>query len=120
MMLPMPGRVRAALKLYLNQEPRRSLHQLAAECAQHGVKASAPTLKRWSSRYRWQDHVAEHDHVVAEESMAQTVGHHVQAMQVFFKLIDAAKGRYEWLIDPNNPNVTPAQRKQGHDNHDAF
>jgi Zn-dependent oligopeptidase len=33
-------------------------------------------------------------------------------MQAHFKLIDSAKRRYTWLLDPNNPNLTPAQRKR--------
>jgi hypothetical protein len=44
--------------------------------------------------------------------MAITVDHRVRAMQAHLKLIDSAKHRYDWLLDPNNPNVTPAQRKR--------
>lgn len=108
----MPGPVRDALKLYLNQTSRRSLRQLTEECAQHGIKASKPTLNRWSVRYSWQRRVAEHDQSVAEKSMASTVDHQVQTVKAYFKLIDSAKSRYYWLIDPNNSSVTPAQRRR--------
>ena len=33
-------------------------------------------------------------------------------MYANFKLIDSAKRRYDWLLDPNNPNLTPAQRRR--------
>jgi hypothetical protein len=101
-----------ALKLYIDQDARRSLRQLAIECPQRGIKASLPSLKRWSVRYGWQRLVAEHDQTAAEKSMAITVDHRVRAMQAHLKLIDSAKQRHYWLVDPNNPNVTPAQRKR--------
>jgi hypothetical protein len=44
--------------------------------------------------------------------MAITVDDRVRAMQAHLKLIDSAKQRHYWLLDPNNPNVTPAQRKR--------
>jgi hypothetical protein len=107
-----PGRVCYALKMYLDQEPRRSLRQLAGECANHSIKASLPTLKRWSVRYRWQQLVAEHDRAATEESIAKTIDFQARAVQAHFKLIDSAKRRYDWILDPNNPNLTPAQRRR--------
>lgn len=104
--------MREALKLYLNQDSRRSLRRLAEECAERGIKASVPTLKRWSARYGWQQHVAEYDQAVAEQSMAATVDNRVRAMQAHFKLIDSAKRRCDLLLDPNNPNLSPAQRRR--------
>jgi hypothetical protein len=98
--------------LYLGQESRRSLRQLAEDCAHNGIKASLPTLKRWSARYRWQQRVVEHDRAAAEQSMSQIVDYRIKAMQTHFKLIDSAKQRYYWLLDPNNPNLTPAQRRR--------
>jgi hypothetical protein len=50
--------------------------------------------------------------VAAEKSMAAPVDYQVQAAKAYFKLIDSAKQRHYWLIDPDNPNVTPAQRKR--------
>jgi hypothetical protein len=108
----MPARVGQAFKLYLAQTCRRSLRRLAKECQARDLNASIATLKRWSVRYGWQRLVAEHDRAAAEKSMAITVDHRVRAMQAHFKLIDSAKQRHYWLIDPNNPNVTPAQRKR--------
>lgn len=108
----MPGPVRDAFKLYLNQDSRRSLRRLAGECTQHNVKASLPTLKRWSARYRWQHHVAEHDRAMLEQSMARTIDTQAQALQAHFKLIDSAKRRYDLLLDPSNPNLSPAQRRR--------
>lgn len=108
----MPGPVRDTLKVYLEQRSRRSLRRLAAECAQHGIKASLPTLKRWSVRYGWQQLVVEHDRAAAEQSMATIVDYRVKAMQAQFKLIDSAKKRHYWLLDPNNPSLTPAQRRR--------
>lgn len=108
----MPGPVSEALRLYLNQTSRRSLRQLAEECTLNGIKTSLPTLKRWSVRYGWQQQVAEHDHAVAEQSMAANVDYRLRAMQAQVELIDSAKQRYHWLLDPNNPNLTPAQRRR--------
>jgi hypothetical protein len=108
----MPGPVRDALTLYLDEETRRSLRLLVGKCAQHGIKASLPTLKRWSARYRWQQLVAEHDRAAAEQSMAITVDHCVRTVQAHLKLIDSAKRRYDWLLDPDNPDLTPAQRRR--------
>jgi hypothetical protein len=106
------GPARDALRLYLNQDSRRSLRRLAEECAQKGIKASIATLKRWSTRFGWRRLAAEHDRAAAEESMARTIDYRAQILEDRFKLIDVAKQRYEWLIDPNNPNVTSAQRKR--------
>jgi hypothetical protein len=108
----MPGPVRDALKLYLDEEARRSLRLLVEKCAEHGIKASLPTLKRWSARYHWQQLVAEHDRAAAEQHMSQIVDYRVKAMQAHFKLIDSAKRRCDLLLDPNNPNLTPAQRRR--------
>jgi hypothetical protein len=108
----MPCPAREALTLYLNQDSRRSLRQLAEQCAQHGIRASLPTLKRWSARYHWQQLVAEHDRAAAEQSMARTIDSQARAMQAHLKLIDSAKQRHYWLLDPNNPNLTPAQRRR--------
>ena len=112
-MIPaMPRTVRDALKIYLDQTSRRSLRQLAQECPAHGIKASIATLKRWSALYNWQQQVREHDRALAEQSMAATVDYRVRAMQAHFKLIDSAKRRYDLLLDPNNPSLTPAQRRR--------
>jgi hypothetical protein len=110
--LSMPGAARDALTLYLGQDCRRSLRQLAEECVQHGIKASLPTLKRWSSRFGWQRAAIEHDQRVAEESQAKSIDYRAQILHDRLKLIDFAKSRYEWLIDPDNPEVTPAQRRR--------
>jgi hypothetical protein len=109
---PMPGPVRDALRVYLDQTSRRSLRQLAIECAQRSVNVSIATLKRWSTRYRWQQHVAEHDRAVHEQSMAMSVDENARALQIHFELIDSAKQQFYALCDPNNPNVTLAQRKR--------
>jgi hypothetical protein len=109
---PLSCQVREALKLYLSQNARRSLRELAKECAAKGIRASLPTLKRWSARYGWQQLVADHDRAAAERTMSQAVEYQAHAMNAYFKLIDSAKSRYYWLVDPDNPNVTPAQRKR--------
>lgn len=57
-------------------------------------------------------HVAEHDQAVAEQSMARTIDSQARAIQARLKLIDSAKRRHDWLLDPNNPDVTPAQRRR--------
>jgi hypothetical protein len=44
--------------------------------------------------------------------MATIVDYRVKAMQAQFKLIDSAKKRHYWLLDPNNPSLTPAQRRR--------
>jgi hypothetical protein len=44
--------------------------------------------------------------------MAKTIDSQARAMQAHFKPIDSAKRRYDWLLDPNNPNLTPAQRRR--------
>ncbi|HLY01968.1 MAG TPA: hypothetical protein VKR56_05660 [Candidatus Cybelea sp.] len=108
----MPSQVRETLKLYLGQNARRSLRELAKECVAQGIKASLPTLKRWSTRFGWKQHVAEHDRAVTERSICQTVDCQAKAINAYLSLIDSAKNRYYWLVDPENPNVTPAQRKR--------
>jgi hypothetical protein len=50
--------------------------------------------------------------MAAEQSMAITVNHRVKATRAYLKLIDSAKRRHYWLLDPNNPNLTPAQRRR--------
>lgn len=106
----MPEPVLNALRVYLDQSARRSLRRLVEDCAQRGVRASIATVKRWSTRYRWQQHVASHDRALVEQSMAMTIDHNARALQTHFQLIDLAKKRFDALCDPNNPNVTAAQR----------
>jgi hypothetical protein len=108
----MPGRVRDAFKLYLNQEPRRSLRRLAEECARNGVKASEPTLKRWSTHFGWQRHVADHDQALAEQAKSITHDQRRRAIDAQLKMLYAALDRYDLLVDPHNPRLTPAQRRR--------
>lgn len=108
----MPDAVRNALKLYLNQDSRRSLRRLAEECAERGIKASVPTLKRWSIRYGWQKLATYHDGARPAASMASNLNQSVQAASNDFKLIDLAKSRIYSLIDPANANVLPTQRRR--------
>jgi recombination DNA repair RAD52 pathway protein len=108
----MPGPVREAVRVYLAQQSRRSLRRLANDGAQHGIKASIATLKRWSQQYGWQRRVAEHDRAVTEQSMAMTVDQHTRAMQAHFKLLDVAKRRCESLFSDEHTDVTPAKRKR--------
>jgi hypothetical protein len=49
---------------------------------------------------------------MTEQSIATTIDSQAWAMRAPFKLIDSAKRRYDLLLDPHNPNVTPAQRKR--------
>lgn len=112
MMLSMPAPARDALELYLKQNSRRSLRQLARECARDGIKAALPTLKRWSSRYGWHQKAAEHDRAMTERSMAITINHNVRALRAHFKLLDSAKKRYDGLGDARKPDSTPAGRKR--------
>ena len=108
----MPNVVREALKLYLNQTCRRSLRGLAVDCAEHGIRASVPTLKRWSVRYGWQKLAADHDRATTVANMASSLNRSIQASSNPFRLIDLAKNRIYSLIDPTNANVSPAQRRR--------
>jgi hypothetical protein len=76
------------------------------------VKVALPPLKRWSARFAWQRLVAEYDQATVEQSIAKTIDFQARAIQAHFKLIDSAMRRYDFLLDPNNPNVTPAQRRR--------
>ena len=109
---PMTGPARDALKLYLNQESRRSLRHLAAECAKNGIKASLPTLKRWSVHYQWRRLAYEHDQALADDAKSITREQRERAVKAQLDLVWSAVKRYRWLIDPNNANVTPAQRRR--------
>lgn len=112
MMLSMPRRARQALELYLNQEPRRSLSELAKVCAEGGILVSVPTLKRWSARFSWQRLVIQYDREAERESRAKTADRRIQALTERLLLIDYAKERYDWLIDPEKADLTPAQRRR--------
>jgi hypothetical protein len=98
--------------VYLNQDSRRSLRRLAEECAERGVKASVPTLKRWSVRYGWQKLAADHDRATNAASMASNLNLSVEASLNPYRLIELAKNRVYSLIDPTNANVSPAQRRR--------
>jgi hypothetical protein len=112
MLKAMPGPARAACKLYLDQDPTRSLRQLAKACAEHGIKASSPTLKRWSARYGWQQQIAEHDRKLSEQSMAITISNGVRALRSHFKILDSAKERFGGLDDPEGSSTAPTRRKR--------
>lgn len=105
----MPGRVRAAFKWYLDQSPRRSLQDLITHCKENSFDVSIATLKRWSRRYEWQRHVAEHDRVLAEEAKAITYDRREQAIHLQLRLAIAALEPYEQLIDANSLGGTPAR-----------
>ena len=111
-MLSMPRRVREVLELYLNQEPRRSLTGLARVCQERGIKVSEATLKRWSTRFGWRRLVIEHDREAEKESLARSADHRIQSLVDRLLLIDCAKERYAWLIDPEKADLTPAQRRR--------
>jgi hypothetical protein len=100
-----------ALQLYLAQD-KRSLKRVAEECAKHSIKASLPTLKRWSARFCWRSRVTEHDQAAAQESQARSIDYRVQLLTDRLRLIDIAKSRFEWLLNPENPALTPAQRRR--------
>jgi hypothetical protein len=112
MMLSMPRRAREAFELYLDQESRRSLRRLAKDCAAKGVKTSEATLKRWSTRFAWQRLVIQRDREAEKESLARSADYRVRTLTDRLLLIDYTKERYAWLIDPENANLTPAQRKR--------
>lgn len=44
--------------------------------------------------------------------MAITLDHQMLAMKTHLRLIGSAKQRYRWLLDPNNSDLTPAQRRR--------
>lgn len=115
MALQMSRVVIEALKLYLDQRPRRSLRQLAAMCTEADIKASLPTLKRWSARYGWMRLCWEHDKSLAEQAKSVTQEQRKGAAETIVAGIDRALERYCWLIDPDNPSVSPAKRKRATD-----
>ncbi len=43
--------------------------------------------------------------------MAITLDHQMLVMKTHLRLIGSAKQRYRWLLDPNNSDLTPAQRR---------
>ena len=101
---------RAAFESVSGALPKSRYVAAASGIKQHRIKASLPTLKRWSVQYDWRRSVAEHDRATLEESTAKAIDSQAWVTETHFKLIDLAKRRYDWLLDPNNPNLTPAQR----------
>jgi hypothetical protein len=115
MALQMSRLVSEALKLYLDQKPRRSLRQLVAMCAESDIKASLPTLKRWSTLYGWMRVCYEHDKSLAEQAASVTEEQRKGAAETIVAAIERALERYYWIIDPDNPSVSLAKRKRATD-----
>jgi hypothetical protein len=105
-----PERVLTALGLYLGIAPRRSLRALVQPCNDTGLRVSIATLKRWSTRYRWQDAVAEHERRVAQEFESKSAG----VAQIEIAIIKTLHERIrDWIqIDPFDPNLTKAERRR--------
>lgn len=69
------SRLRAdlAFDLYSRQAPRRSLRRLSEELGQLSIPISLASLKRYSSKYGWQERLAELDAEAAKRRAEDTV-----------------------------------------------
>jgi hypothetical protein len=105
----MPPQVSAAFSIYRDMG-RRSLKLLQGELPR---TRSIATLKRWSAKYNWQDQVAVHDRQMFEQSRAISNEARVERTMAELKTIRVLQDRfYDRLIDPNDPTITPKQRRR--------
>jgi hypothetical protein len=106
----MPSRVARVFAAYITLSQRRSLKLLAE------VKElpSIATLKRWSARYQWQARRAAHDLELAEQMLGNLTRAETDKRLNDLKAIESAKDRFyqRVLIDPNDGNLTAAQRRR--------
>lgn len=106
----MPARAATAFEAYLGLGDHPSLESIARK--QGGP--SIATLKRWSKRYQWKTRLTAYNrqrsklrHEAFMKSLVDQRENDLKvinrAKEAFFKRID---------IDPNDPNLTPAQRRR--------
>jgi hypothetical protein len=107
-------RVARALEVYLQLGERRSLVRLRDELAKQGRPASLSTLKRWSFSYGWAAQVEAHSREVVEEMARSSYAHREGQIRRSIESIMAAKDRFRKraLLDPDDPDLTPAERRR--------
>ncbi|MGZ5095590.1 MAG: hypothetical protein ACXWCH_31115 [Burkholderiales bacterium] len=112
----MPERVAQSFDAYLRLGPHRSLDELARvhDAGNASILPSIATLKRWSSRYSWQLRLAAHERIVAARMQAELEEQYERKVHSDLEAIDTAKERfYTWALrDPDDPTLTPAQRRR--------
>lgn len=110
----MPERVALAFHDYILLGRQRTLRALAALLASRDLPGSIATLKRWSAQYHWQERVIEHERAVVADMQTKFTGAMDEKISNDFEAIAAVKERFyaRILVDPNDPNLTPAQRKR--------
>lgn len=108
----MPIRVATALADYLELGSRRSLVRLAEHYGHDGP--SIATLKRWSPRYCWREHAEAHDRAFVAAMDVRLRERAQQQICNELEAIAAAKERFyeRVVLDPDDPALTPAQRRR--------
>lgn len=109
-----PERAMRCLELYIDLGPNRSLERLSYACKDAGIKASLPTLKRWSKRYGWQAYVQNHERARCAAIESDIYSKMQEDIRTDIAAIEAAKSRFRErvLLDPNDPTLSRAQRRR--------
>lgn len=109
----MPSPVAEAFFAYCALPERRSLQRLAAMYRARGNGPAVASLKRYSAKYRWQERAHAHDLKTVgamEERFNEAMGDRIRSD---VQAIAAAKQRfYDRCVDPDDPALTPAQRRR--------
>jgi hypothetical protein len=110
----MPERVASAFEAYIALGPKRSLRSLAAMKEFETIGKAIATLKRWSVRYHWQARLTAHEREVVKQMEQQFKDALLDKRQIDLNAIEAVKERFYMrvTIDPNDPNLTAAQRRR--------
>jgi hypothetical protein len=110
----MPERVACAFDAYIALGHRRSLKALEALGDGQWPSRAIATLKRWSVRYKWQQRLVAHERKVVAQMQSRFVEAMQRRVSNDLEAIEAAKERFyaRVLLDPNDPNLTAAERKR--------
>ncbi len=106
--MPEGGKHRHAFECYWRLGPERSVEKLHAALDADGAAPSLRTLYAWSSRYRWQDRLAdlERDARQAEDEARIAAIREMQERQAREALLLQQRGT-EWLAGMDNERATP-------------
>jgi hypothetical protein len=110
----MPERAAIAFVAYVNMGHTRSLRRLVSVCRDLGVSAAIATLRRWSTRYKWQSRLKQYDRRRAaeiqeslEQNYTRTIAHDVSRLRT---VQDRFIARLN--IDPEDLGLSLSERRR--------
>jgi hypothetical protein len=78
-------------EMFVHLGPERSLTKLLAICNDNGISVGEATLKRWSSKFKWQDLVTRTEQEISNRIANEAMPMHVRSMAKDLDVIEQLK-----------------------------